>query len=211
MQARFESQLKEAEIQLLKKDTQLKQQEINSQQVWMYFTVGLLLLTGMLVFVLLYSNWMKKKANALLGVKNLRIQAQAHQLSNLNATKDKLFSIISHDVRGPLASLRGLINIICKGQLTQEEFIQHSVKLRQNLDFVQDDLDNLLHWSQSQLYGLQVNTEELHIKSVVNDKIKLFREAAAKKDITIINDIREDLTVLGDKNHFSLIIQKSDG
>jgi two-component system, sensor histidine kinase and response regulator len=207
MQARFESQLKEAEIQLLKKDAQLKQQEINSQQLWMYFTIGLLLLTGILVFVLLYSNWMKKKANSLLGVKNLRIQAQAQQLSNLNVTKDKLFSIISHDIRGPLASLRGLINIICKGQMSQEEFIQHSVKLRQNLDFVQDDLDNLLHWSQSQLYGLQINAEEFQIRSVVNDKITLFKEAAAKKDITIINDIQEGLTAFADKNHFSLIIR----
>jgi two-component system, sensor histidine kinase and response regulator len=159
------------------------------------------------VFVLLYSNWMKKKANALLGVKNQRIQAQAQQLSNLNITKDKLFSIISHDVRGPLASLRGLINIICQGQMTQEEFIQNSVKLRQNLDSVQDDLDNLLHWSQSQLYGLQINAEEFQIRSVVNDKITLFREAAAKKDITIINDIREGLTAFADKNHFNLIIR----
>lgn len=207
MQARFESQLKEAEIELLKKDRQLKQQEIDSQQAWMYFTVGLLALTAILVFVLLYSNWLKKKANELLGIKNQEIQAQAQQLSNLNVTKDKLFSIISHDVRGPLASLRGLINIICRGELAHHEFLSTSVKLRQNLDTVQEDLDNLLHWAQSQLNGLQINFEPIKIHAIVNDKIKLFKEAADHKALTIINDIAEDFVVLADKNHLGLIVR----
>ena len=207
MQARFESALKEAEIQLLKKDTQIKQQEINSQKVWMYFTIGVLSLSAILVFVLLYSNLMKKKANRLLGSKNEEIQAQAVQLRNLNVTKDKLLSIISHDVRGPLASLRGFINIICKGELTQQEFIEHSVRLRHNLDVVQDDLDNLLYWAQSQLNGLLVKNEEIRIRDIISEKIKLFDDAAARKGISIVNDVSEDLVVLADKNHLGLIIR----
>jgi two-component system sensor histidine kinase/response regulator len=207
MQARFESQLKEAEIELLKKDTQIKQQEINSQQVWMYFTIGLLSLTAILVFVLLYSNWSKKKANRLLGAKNQEIQAQASQLSNLNSTKDKLISIISHDVRGPLSSLRGLINLICKGELTQEEFMTNSVRIRHNLDLVQEDLDNLLYWAQSQLNGLQIKNEETRVREIVGEKIKLFSDAADRKGITIINDVSENLAVLADRNHLSLVIR----
>lgn len=207
MQAKFESQLKEAEIELLKKDTQIKQQEINNQQVWMYFTVGLLTLTAILAFVLLYSNWLKRKANRLLGTKNQEIQEQALQLSDLNVTKDKLLSIISHDVRGPLASLRGLINIICRGELTQQEFIVNSVKLRQNLDTVQEDLDNLLYWAQSQLNGLQINAEELNVRAIVSDKIKLFKDVAERKDLTITNDISEELTVVSDRNHMGLIVR----
>lgn len=207
MQARFESQLKEAEIELLKKDTQIKQQEINSQQVWMYFTAGLLSLTAVLVFVLLYSNWLKRRANRLLGTKNVEIQEQALQLRNLNATKDKLLSIISHDVRGPLASLRGLINIICRGELTHQEFVANSVKLRQNLDTVQDDLDNLLYWAQSQLNGLQVNLEKVKVHPIVNDKIKLFNDAAERKELMIINEINEDVAVFADKNHLGLVIR----
>ena len=207
MQARFESALKEAEIELLTKDTQIKQQEINSQKAWMYFTIGVLSLSAILLIVLLYSNLMKKKANRLLGIKNEEIQAQALQLRNLNVTKDKLLSIISHDVRGPLASLRGLINIICRGELTQTEFIQNSVRLRHNLDVVQEDLDNLLYWAQSQLNGLLVKNEEIKIRDIINEKIKLFNEAAVRKGITIINDVSDDLAVLADKNHLSLIIR----
>lgn len=207
MQARFESALKEAEIELLKKDTQIKQQKINSHKIWMYFTIGVLTLTAVLVFVLLYSNLLKKKANRLLGAKNEEIQAQALQLRNLNATKDKLLSIISHDVRGPLASLRGLINIICKGELTQQEFVENSVRLRHNLDVVQEDLDNLLYWAQSQLNGLLIRNEEIKVRDIISEKIKLFADAAARKGISIVNDVSADLAVLADKNHLSLIIR----
>ena len=178
MQERFESQLNQAEIEILKKDTQLKQQEINSQQLWRYFTIGLLMLTAVLAFVLSYSNWAKQKANKILGIKNLEIQEQAIQLTNLNITKDKLFSIISHDVRGPLASLRGLVNIICKGELTHAEFVANSVRLRQNLDTVQDDLDNLLYWAQTQLNGLLVNPENINLHARIDDKIRLFNDVA---------------------------------
>jgi signal transduction histidine kinase len=157
--------------------------------------------------VLLYSNWLKRKANRLLGTKNQEIQLQALQLSDLNVTKDKLLSIISHDVRGPLASLRGLINIICRGELTQQEFIVNSVKLRQNLDSVQEDLDNLLYWAQSQLNGLQINAEELNVRAIVSDKMKLFKDVAERKDLTIINDISEELTVVSDRNHMGLIVR----
>jgi two-component system, sensor histidine kinase and response regulator len=207
MQARFEAPLKEAEIELLKKDTQIKQQEINSQKVWMYFTIGLLSLSAILVFVLLYSNWIKRKANDLLETKNEEIQAQALQLRNLNSTKDKLLSIISHDVRGPLASLRGLVNIICTGGLTQQEFLLHSMKVRNNLDTVQEDLDNLLYWAQSQLNGLQINREELKVRSIVDEKIKLFKDAADRKNLTIVNNISEELVVLADKNHLGLVVR----
>jgi signal transduction histidine kinase len=207
MQARFESQLQEAGIQLLKKDAQIKQQAIDSQTVWMYFTIGLLTLTAILVFVLLYSNWAKRKANRLLGAKNKEIQAQAFQLGNLNVTKDKLLSIISHDVRGPLASLRGLINIVVTGGLRQDEFVEHSLKIRQNLDTVQEDLDNLLYWAQSQLNGIQIKHEELKVRSIVNDKIRLFKDAADRKELTIINDITEDLAVVADRNHLGLIMR----
>ncbi|HZB13813.1 MAG TPA: HAMP domain-containing sensor histidine kinase, partial [Chryseolinea sp.] len=122
-------------------------------------------------------------------------------------TKDKLLSIISHDVRGPLASLRGLVNIICTGGLTQQEFLLHSMKVRNNLDTVQEDLDNLLYWAQSQLNGLQINREELKVRSIVDEKIRLFKDAADRKDLTIVNNISDDLVVLADKNHLGLVVR----
>jgi len=207
MQVRFDSEMKEAKIKLLTIDAQLKQEEINSQRMWMYFSIGSLSLMAILAFVLLYSNRVKKKANDELAIKNIEIQLQAQQLKNINITKDKLFSIISHDLRSPLASLRGLMDVMGMDGITADEFIDSSRKLRKNLASVQEDLDNLLAWAQSQLNGLQSNPTLLRIRPIIEEKIHLFAEIAEQKEITIINEIDEALSVMADKNHIGLVIR----
>ena len=207
MQVRFDSEMKEAKIELLTKDARLKQEEINRQRLWMYFSVGSLTLMAILAFVLLYNNRLKKRANDELALKNREIQLQAHELKNLNITKDKLFSIISHDLRSPLASLRGLMDILGVDGLSSQDFISTSKKLRRNLESVQEDLDNLLFWAQSQLNGLQSNPENLHLRPIVEDKIELFREIARQKAIRIINEIDDSIAIVADKNHISLVVR----
>lgn len=207
MQVKFDSEMKEAKIELLTKDARLKQEEINRQRMWMYFSIGSLTLMVILAFVLLYNNRLKKRANDALALKNREIQLQAHQLKNLNITKDKLFSIISHDLRSPLASLRGLMDILDVDGLSSQDFISTSKKLRRSLESVQEDLDNLLFWAQSQLNGLQSNPENLLLRPIVEEKIVLFSEIARQKKITIINEIDESISIVADKNHISLVIR----
>jgi signal transduction histidine kinase len=72
---------------------------------------------------------------------------------------------------------------------------------------VQEDLDNLLYWAQSQLNGLQTKNEEIKVRAIIDEKIKLFNDAAGRKGISIVNDVSEDLAVFADKNHLSLIIR----
>jgi len=207
MQAKFDSEMKEARIELLTKEAMLKQEEINSQRLWMYFSVGCLSLTIILAFVLLYSNRLKKHANDELAGKNKEIAKQTAQLKSINATKDKLFSIISHDLRSPLASLRGLVAVMGLGGLSKDEFIESSRKLRKNLDAVQGDLDNLLVWAQSQLNGLQSNPVSMRMRPVVEEKIDLFSEIARQKDITILNEVNESLSIVADRNHMGLVVR----
>ena len=207
MQAKFDSEMKEASIELLTKEAQLRRQELNSQRLWMYFSIGCLSLMIVLAFVLLYSNRLKKKANDDLAEKNLEIAQQTQELKNINATKDKLFSIISHDLRSPLASLRGLVTVMGMGELTKEEFIESSGKLRKNLDSVQGDLDNLLVWAQSQLNGLQHNPIPIRLNSIIEEKIELFGEIARQKEISLFNEVDESLFIVADRNHMGLVIR----
>ncbi|HTF16493.1 MAG TPA: tetratricopeptide repeat-containing sensor histidine kinase [Chryseolinea sp.] len=207
MQAKFDSEMKEARIELLTKEAQLTQEEIKSQRLWMYFSIGCLSLMIILAFVLLYSNRLKKRANDELASKNREIAKQTAQLRSINATKDKLFSIISHDLRSPLASLRGLVTVMGLGGLSKDEFIESSRKLRKNLDAVQGDLDNLLVWAQSQLNGLQSNPVTMRMRPVVEEKIDLFSEIARQKDITILNEVDESLSIVADRNHMGLVVR----
>jgi two-component system sensor histidine kinase/response regulator len=207
MEARFDAELKEAQIDLLKKETKLKQDELNVKTIWAYFYMSGLILAIILAFVLYYKNRYTRKAKLVLEERNMEIQKQTQQLRNLNSTKDKLFSIISHDLRSPVASLRALMELLGTSQLSQQEFINITNALKRNLDSVYDDLDNLLLWATTQLKGLQALPEIVCIKTIADEKIKLFYEAAKMKDITIINDIPEEAEVYADRNHISLILR----
>ena len=206
-QARFDSEIKQTQIELLTKDTRLKEEQISSQRVWLYFYLGLLILVVLIVVVLLMNNHFNKKAKHELELKNLEIQRQSQQLSNVNATKDKLFSIISHDLRSPVASLRGLMEILGAKSLSQEQFVEVTQKLKKNLDVVYDDLDNVLQWAQSQLRGIQVQREEIVLRPMVEEIVSLFHDALKMKGIRAYNEIDDDVVVLADRNQLKLIFR----
>lgn len=200
---------KQTEIQLLLKDAQItkQEQELEVQKIILFYTFCILTLAMILAFVM-FNNWRRIKSNnRKLKNRNDEIRAQAEQLNNLNAAKDKLFSIISHDLRSPVASLKALMSIMGKSNLSEREFVSTVEKLKSRLDSVYDDLDNMLEWAQSQLKGLQVNTESFDLKLLADLKIELFREAARIKSITLINDIEKGSYVLADKNHISLALR----
>jgi two-component system sensor histidine kinase/response regulator len=207
MQIRFDTEIKQAQIELLTKDAALQGEEIKQQRVWIYFYVGCLTLLLILAFVLFYNIQQTKKAKLILEEKNQAIQRQTQQLRNVNASKDKLFSIISHDLRSPLASLRALMEIASRAGLTQDEFHEVSLALSKNLDSVYEDLDNLLLWAQTQLKGMRSVPEKIEIQKLAAEKIELYKNAAEAKQITITNDLPPELLVFADRNHVSLILR----
>jgi two-component system, sensor histidine kinase and response regulator len=207
MQTRFETEIKQAQIELLTKDTALKAEEIEHQRVWIYFYAGCLSLFTILVLILVYTNQQTNSAKKELEQKNREIEKHTQQLSDLNSTKDKLFSIISHDLRSPVASLRGLMDIVGKEGLSHAEFTQITNALKGSLDSVYDDLDHLLLWAQTQLKGFKAFPETVDVRKIAEDKIALFREQAVNKNITLINGIAEDTFVHADRNHVNLILR----
>jgi two-component system, sensor histidine kinase and response regulator len=207
LQARFEAEIKQAQIDLLTKEAQLSAEEIRSQKIWLYFSIGCLSLLMILAFVLFYNNRYNSMAKRVLQEKNKAINTQTQQLKNLNATKDKLFSIISHDLRSPLASLKALMELVGTPGLSQEEFINITRILKRNLDTVHEDLDNLLMWAQTQLKGLQAQPEVLELKSLADEKINLFKESANAKKISISNEILPGTVAFADRNHIGLVLR----
>jgi two-component system sensor histidine kinase/response regulator len=207
MQIRYDTEIKQAQIELLTKDAALKEEDIKRKQVWIYFYVGCLSLLAILAFVLFYNNRHNRRAKIALVEKNKEIQKHTHQLRNLNTTKDKLFSIISHDLRSPVASLKALLEIVSTTGLSQQEFVEISKALKKNLDSVYEDLDNLLVWAQTQLKGIQANPETIDLHKLSEEKTALFSEIAANKKITLVNEILPGTMVLADRNHINLVMR----
>lgn len=131
------------------------------------------------------------------------------ELNQLNATKDKFFSIIAHDLRNPFNSLVGFTSM-----LIEQPELRNSDRLEEILQIIyktatlsHDLLENLLEWARSQTGKLKVSPSNFNISNLFKDNIDLFGEMASKKNIELTSSIPENIFVFGDSNMFNTIIR----
>jgi signal transduction histidine kinase len=137
------------------------------------------------------------------------LEQQAEILKASNNTKDKLFSIISHDLRGPIRQFGEVFNLIEQGYISVEEF-QHKLmpNLKESANYVATLTDNLLQWARGQMGGIQVNKAEFNLADVIHENVSLLNPQAIKKSITLKTEITEGLPkVYADKDMVSLIVR----
>ena len=136
-----------------------------------------------------------------------REQERKKEVDAINATKDKLFSIIAHDLRSPIGTLKNNLAMTNYGMMSQAEFATVSKRLTSNVNALYQTLDNLLHWAYSQFKGTKVQPETLPLREVANEEILFLAENANQKNISIVNDISQETTTFADRNQISLVIR----
>jgi signal transduction histidine kinase len=136
-----------------------------------------------------------------------QIGLQAKKLQEINNQKDKLFSIISHDIRNPLNSLNGLMTLIGKEWITEQDFKQQLPGLSKNLHAISDLLNNLLLWSRSQMMGETHQQEDFDISVLAKSTVESVESQAIQKKITIENKISEAQLVHADKNMMAVVLR----
>lgn len=135
------------------------------------------------------------------------LNQQAMQLHIANNTKDKLFSIIGHDLRGPIASLSSLLDLVARNYVSHEEFKQLAPELQRNVKNMYTTLDNLLQWSKTQLDNIQTNPQELIIQNLVQEQFDLFEATANEKSIHLIAHYSNTYEPYADQNHIRLVLR----
>ncbi|WP_164490043.1 tetratricopeptide repeat-containing sensor histidine kinase [Runella sp. SP2] len=136
-----------------------------------------------------------------------REQRQKRELTQLNATKDKLFAILSHDLRSPVGVLENNVMLTHWGALTQEEFVEATQSLGQEIRQVRTMLDNVLHWSISQLGGMKPNPKTTYVLPIIEAETKLLYASAEAKRIKITSLIAPQAQLVIDSNHLAIIIR----
>lgn len=135
-----------------------------------------------------------------------QVEEKNRDLQKMNDTKEKLFSIISHDLRSPIGQLKNLLQLVSDQQISPETFQQFSSKLSTEVDSLHSTLDNLLRWSISQLQGIKAMPEKVDLEEMVRLKFAMFKQPAEQKNIRLI---AEDLHhyVWADPNHVQLVLR----
>jgi two-component system, sensor histidine kinase LadS len=138
---------------------------------------------------------------------NEELQLQSKSLAQLNQTKDKLFSVISHDFRSPLNSMKGALRLLQEGHLTDAEMQFLAGGLEEKVNVTSILLDNLLFWAKSQMDGLVIQAEAFDLKTLVDEQFDLFKFQAQDKKIQLIHKLDREFGVFADPNCIRLIIR----
>lgn len=164
-----------------------------------------LLIVGMVVIGtgLFYLNRTNKQVES----KNAIIKKQNDNLENINLVKDKLFSVVSHDLRGPILQVKGLLNLFQAGNVSDEELLMLTPKVQENLDKTLELVDNLLIWSKNQMQGFKLRPSEFLHAKVVQENIRYFESQLLTKHISIRNELLPDELIFADREMINIVFR----
>jgi PAS domain S-box-containing protein len=137
------------------------------------------------------------------------VRIKNQQLNELNAQKDRLFSIISHDLRGPFNGFLGLTNLMAEDaeNMTKDEMVDIAAGIRKSASNVFELLNNLLDWSRNQQGLIPFRPEKINISDILDDCLEGIEGVAGNKDIQIKRSVADDLFCSGDENMIKTIIR----
>ncbi|GAK55027.1 response regulator receiver protein [Candidatus Vecturithrix granuli] len=137
------------------------------------------------------------------------LEAQKLELAELNASKDKFFSIISHDLRSPFNALLGFAQILSENleRYTLEEIQQKVIYIRTAAERLYALLENLLTWSRIQRGAIEYDPEPLDLAEIVEDNVALFMPNAEQKQIRLHNSIQAQTFVYADYSMLNTVIR----
>ncbi len=140
---------------------------------------------------------------------HLSLMQQQKELKDLNATKDKFFSIIAHDLKSPFNHLLGLTEIIQdrSREVNNKEIQELAALIHKSAKQGRDLLDNLLEWSRSQIGARDFRPDNTELFDIVNKAISFVEHIASQKDISIVNSIKKDTVVRADVNMLNTILR----
>ena len=137
------------------------------------------------------------------------LQKSEKELQELNATKDKFFSIVAHDLKNPFGSIINFANLLLSNleKLDEEKLKKYVTAIFETSKQGFNLLENLLEWSRSQTGKIVYNPIKVSINSLVSANISLIEHTAAKKEISIQNNLDKNLIGFADPNMISTVIR----
>jgi signal transduction histidine kinase len=139
--------------------------------------------------------------------KTREIIDQAKVLRELNATKDKLFSIISHDLRGPIGMMKAVVDLMKNPAMSEHEVRSFSVELSEHLLVTGHLLNNLLFWSKTQMQGIRSVRTHFDLQEIAAENCRLFKALVDSKGIRLINTIEPCSAVCADRDIIKMVLR----
>ncbi|MCF0052867.1 HAMP domain-containing histidine kinase [Dyadobacter sp. LJ53] len=143
--------------------------------------------------------------------KNQQILKQNVELERINGEKNKLMSIVAHDVRAPLASIQNFLELLTDYELDEAE--KKDIK-KELLDATNDTmalLSKLLNWSKSQINGVSAQKQRLNLDELLNTTLALERSSATRKNINLDYKIDPAIAIFADRDMMQVVFRNLIG
>lgn len=208
---------KELEIQLLESENEIKNLQAAAAEAqslklarernYLYIILGIAAISAFVIFLLVRNNTKKAKRYAeSLEEKNRSIELQKVELEGANHMKDRIFSIISHDLRSPIASFRSFFHII--------DDVKLEPSVRAGFDSIESQLtnsamllENLLSWSISQIKNEEPRIEEVPLHELVEENFAFLKIHSEKKGQSLINSVEKNETLFTDRQIIMIVLR----
>lgn len=214
LQNMFQTNLKESELELLKAQNENQAYRLKTSRQYMVFFAITAALIGILGIRLYFMNKNIRSFNASLLAQQKKIEEQnvilgnqSLQLKGINETKNKLFSILGHDLRGPIGQVKSVVDMLLAGHLEKEEFLDLIHVLNKDIDSVNFTLNNTLKWSMAQMEGFNVNLSTFDLRVVVDNSLKLLQAAFKEKNLAVFNQMEASVIVFGDQDLIEVVVR----
>lgn len=136
------------------------------------------------------------------------IQLQRDKLEEAGRIKDKLFSVVSHDIKSPLNSLKIALILAHSGDISPDEFKNIAIGLEEHLEKTTEFIQNLLHWARLQLQGEVFEPQRLDLSVIIDETCALLAMEWTKKNIRVDRDLPDfPLTVHADPNMIQSVVR----
>lgn len=149
----------------------------------------------------------KERLEEIVQQRTMEISQKSEKLEEVNRVKDKLFSVVSHDIRSPLASLQSALHLVKIKQMDSTEFTEIAAELTRQLDKTNEFTANLLNWAKLQMRGERYEPQPVNIAKLFSSVLDVARPIAREKNIQIERDIPEGLIAVGDENMVIAVIR----
>lgn len=139
----------------------------------------------------------------------IKLEQYLEELKEANATKDKFFSIIAHDLKNPFGALKNLTEILkdMYNEFSEEEKTEIISEMYKSAHKVYELLENLLTWSRSQRGKIEFQPEETNLKLIIYNSFELLKEAANKKNIKLTDATPDEFIINCDVNMITTVVR----
>ncbi|UJP64548.1 ATP-binding protein [Mongoliitalea daihaiensis] len=214
IQSMFEVDKVDAELSAIKAESQLKSVRLQLFQRFTFFGV---LLSFILITLVLWMIFINRRKNILyqrllierdlVNKQKIDLEIKSQELNQANKTKNKILSIIGHDLKAPIGQLKGVLQLLVDKDLSKTEFEEVNRKILLNLDELYSNMDNVLYWAVSQMGGFKIQQELIELHEPVYSAFNLLKFTAEEKNILIEIDVPSTHLIETDKNILTLIIR----